>query len=93
MTWHSYRLATDIGVLLIALGMVVFCWSGQRRRAYIPGFAFIAGAAAGEVIRETIWPARGTTADLSFTLIDSGLLIVGLFIVVYRWRRVGARPL
>lgn len=87
MTWHYYRLATDIGVLLAASAIATYCWSRPRRRSYAPGYALIAGAAAGEVIRETFWPARGTITDLSFTLIGLALLASGFISIMRQWRR------
>jgi hypothetical protein len=87
MTWHSYRLATDIGALLAAVAMVAYCWSSRRYRPYAWGFVLIAGAGAGEVAREFWWPARGTFVGVSFTVIDLLLLAAGALIVMRQWRR------
>ena len=87
MTWHSYRVVTDAGVMLLAFAMTAYCWRTPKHRPYMLGFALIACAAAAELVRETRWPTRGTIADLSFTLIDLVLVVTGLVIIMYRWRR------
>ena len=86
MDWHSYRIVSDAAVLLVALMVVAYCCISPSRRAYRLGFALLSAAAAGELIREVMWPHRGTRADVVFTTTDVGLMAVGAYVILNRWR-------
>jgi hypothetical protein len=87
MTFHSYRLVSDATVLLVGLAVLTYCCLSPRRRPYVPGFALISAAAAGELVREAVWPTRGTATDLWFSIVDLTMVTLGLLLIVSRWRR------